>query len=107
MPSAPSPDKARKLAAQIPAMRRKFCNAILTLLRARRDRCHDRCPGWVVDHRTFSVEVCDDCAGRNNYRGLLSDDDVAILPVAQRALDRVIASDDPYEMPDTIAQKGT
>jgi hypothetical protein len=58
----------------------------------RAERCAPRCPGWIVCNGD-EIQVCDECNHARAERGLcarLTDDDVAKLPEAQRALRRSI-----------------
>lgn len=58
------------------------------LLGRRAKKCHRDCPGWAVFEtvRGDEVQVCDECNTLQGKAVRLSDDDVAQLPEAQKAL---------------------
>jgi hypothetical protein len=60
----------------------------------RAERCAPKCRGWIICNGD-EIQVCDDCQRNRRSWGLaseLSDDDVAKLPEAQRALRRELRS---------------
>lgn len=65
------------------------------LLARRRQKCHRDCPGWAVfeTSRGDEIQVCDECNTLQPKAVRLSDDDVAQLPEAQKALREVVAED--------------
>lgn len=65
------------------------------LLARRRQKCHRDCPGWAVFEtvRGDEIQVCDECNTLQPKAVRLSDDDVAQLPEAQKALREVVAED--------------
>jgi hypothetical protein len=71
----------------IEAARGPYLVAVRALLAARpsRRRCCTDCPGWIVSE-SYEIQICDECAIANMYSGLVTDDDVAVLPEAQVVL---------------------
>lgn len=77
-------------------------DAFLTAIRIELDnlrpsmRCAPTCPGWIVsesDKYGTRIEICDECSKARKADGgaVLFDQDVAMLPEAERALDQALA----------------
>lgn len=78
-------------------------DVVRSIVAARTERCSRGCPGWAVfdgDH----IEACDECNSyaRDSGARTVTDDDVAGLPEAQRALQRELAQSNPA----TLTAKG-
>jgi hypothetical protein len=65
------------------------------LLARRTKRCSRGCPGWAVfeSGRGLEIQTCDECNSMQVPAVRLSDDEVAQLPEAQKALREVSAED--------------
>ena len=85
-------DRAMSMRKESPEVRR--IRAQLAAIPARH-RCSSRCRGWAVFNADThpEIEVCDECQAGAQIAGLgeLTDDDVAQLPEAERALRRAEA----------------
>jgi len=55
------------------------------ILATRKHRCDPECPGWfVTEDEPLHIERCDECFACQERK--LTDDDVALLPEAEKAL---------------------
>lgn len=76
---------------------------IRRIVRQREEMCRDRCPGWEIFEVNrepgVEIEACDECnqLARAVGEPQLTDDDVAALPEAQRALARALAEPQDFE----------
>jgi len=83
---------------------------VRAVLALRKETCSPSCPGWIIsesDRYGWGIERCDDCNAmlqRQHPGGVflddgdvggLTDDDVAVLPEAQKALAETLALHDP------------
>lgn len=71
-------------AARVCKLRRELTKAIRDVLAARQ-RCSPKCKGWYMDLEQGRPVRCDDCASENGYSDAVGDDEIAMLPEAQRA----------------------
>jgi len=79
------------------AAREAYLGAVRALLAERVEKCHDECPGFVINVERMRIERCDECAQLNGYADTIADEDVAALPEAHKLLADTEANLDEYE----------
>lgn len=87
----------RRAADKLRKLRAEFTGTVRLVLDARVELCDPACKGWFIDHDRMIPVRCDECASLNHYGHALHDDDVALLPEAQKAQETERADDEEAE----------
>jgi len=80
----------KRATAKLSKTRAVYIANVRLILDARTVLCHPNCQGWFTDMDTCMTHRCDECAVENGYSRVVFDYDVAALPEAERALQKVL-----------------